>query len=118
MEISKVAVGVLAAACVAGGAGVAYLARPSDPMPPAEQALALDPLGVEQSEATIAEPIAQALAPAPVEPAAARPAPRPAPAPRRESYPSASAERNGAVLAKRRLPASSPWPRTERRGHP
>ena len=110
MEISKVAVGVLAAACVAGGAGVAYLARPSDPPPSAEQVLAAEPLAVEQSEATITEPVAQPLAPPPAEPApvaAPRRTPPPAPAPRRAQAASTS-ERNAGRVAETRAPRPEP----------
>ena len=90
MEISKAAVGFLLGACVAGGAGGAYVAtRQSAPIALASPQAPSEPLAaaarpVEHSEGVLAEPAATApLAPvaAPVSrPAAApaRPAPRPA----------------------------------------
>ncbi len=76
MDISRAAVGVLAAVCVTAGAAVAYLARPSTPVPAAEQAFATESLGVEQSEATVGEvamPLATAIPEQPVaSPRAAR----------------------------------------------
>jgi type IV secretory pathway VirB10-like protein len=62
MEISKAAVGILAAVCLTAGAGGAYLATRTEPAPPPEAiATAGEPSaqpGVEQSEAIVAEPAA------------------------------------------------------------
>lgn len=87
MEISKGALGILAAACIAGGAGAAYIAHRDSGPATATSAPAVSPApanptaGVEQSEGVVSE-----TTPAgPVEgprsaPAPAVPAPRPAPA--------------------------------------
>jgi len=76
MEISRTAAGILAAVCVAAGAGGAFLLTRNDPTPATEAASSLSPAAdapVEQSEAVVAE--APAAAPAPVQGTAA-PAPR------------------------------------------
>jgi hypothetical protein len=77
MEISKAAVGVLAALCVAAGAGGAYFAtRGTEPTPvmAASEGPSISPdpaaATVEQSEAIVSE----AAPPAPVAPAVERPA--------------------------------------------
>ncbi|MBI4263745.1 MAG: hypothetical protein HY657_05185 [Acidobacteria bacterium] len=94
MEFSKAAVGMVAAACVAAGAGGAYLAtRGADPTPAAAAtgapSVSPDPAAatVEQSEAIVTD--APSSAPeAPPTPAAARPA-----APRRGRAPQAASPR-------------------------
>jgi hypothetical protein len=91
MEISKGAIGVLAAICVAGGAGGAYMASRSNPdvAPVATTAsVSPDPAApqVEQSEGLVVEsespvvpvPAAAPPAPAPAATRSTRPAPRPA----------------------------------------
>ena len=79
MEISKAAIGFLAAACLTVGAGGAYLMKHSEPGPETRQTSAVDPAaptaGVEQSEAIVSEPGPSAAAP---ETPAAVPAPQPA----------------------------------------
>lgn len=84
MEISRTAIGVLAAVCIGAGAGTAYFAgRSPSEMAPRESVVAAQPT-VEQSESVVAdeapepEPAALAAPPAPYgEPRAATiPAPR------------------------------------------
>ena len=79
MEISKAAVGFLAAACLTVGAGGAYLMKHSEPGPETQQTSAVDPAaptaGVEQSEAIVSESSLSAAAP---EAPAAVPTPEPA----------------------------------------
>jgi hypothetical protein len=106
MEISKAAIGAIAAVCIGVGAGSAYLLSRPDaggPQPAPGTALQADVPVVEQSEGIIAdetpapEPPPAASAARPAEPGpAASPAPRrterePAPAPRR-ARPEASVE--------------------------
>jgi len=91
MEISKGAIGILAAVCVAGGAGTAYYATrdrvPSEPVTAAAPSVSPDPAAapVEQSEGVVSDattPASSAPAVAPVTPAPASPrsaAPRPRP---------------------------------------
>jgi type IV secretory pathway VirB10-like protein len=94
MEISKGAIGILAAVCVVGGAGTAYYATRDQAAPPpataSAAAVSLDPAvtQVEQSEGVVSDatvpspaspPIAPAAVPAPA-PRAAAPSPRARPA--------------------------------------
>jgi len=78
MEISKTAVGVLAALCIAAGAGGAYLATRGEPGPAAAgteaPVISPDPLAsiVDQSEAIVTDAAAQSLDRTPVPPATAR----------------------------------------------
>lgn len=87
MDISKGAMAIVAAVCVAGGAGTAYYVTRSAPAPAAVSAavpVSPEPSArpVEQSEGVVEEAApAPAFTPSP-EPAPAPPAPRPAPAPR------------------------------------
>ena len=90
MEISKGAIGILAAVCITGGAGTAYYAtrdRVPEPVTAAAPAVSPDPAAtqVEQSEGVVSDatpPASSAPAVAPVPPAPAAPraaAPRPRP---------------------------------------
>jgi type IV secretory pathway VirB10-like protein len=104
MEISRAAIGVLAAACIAGGAGTAYYAtRSQAPVAPAATAPAVSPepiaAPVEQSEGLVNEPGSLPTAP-PASPSVAAPAPArtkaPAtvtPAPRRHNAEAPAPER-------------------------
>lgn len=92
MEISKAAVGVVAALCIVAGAGGAYLATRSEPAPAAAgtaaPAVSPDPLAstVEQSEAIVTDETEQTAGRAPAPPATERrPVPRPAPSRERQA---------------------------------
>lgn len=85
MEISKGAIGVLAALCIAGGAGTAYFATRSNPdIAPAAATSSISPdpaaTQVEQSEGLVGE-----VAPPAASPVVAAPPPAPAPAARRSA---------------------------------
>jgi hypothetical protein len=103
MEISKTTVGVLAALCIAAGAGGAYLASRSEPAPAAAgtegPAVSPDPLAstVEQSEAIVTDNTEQTAGLAPAAPATERRVapPRPA-ASRARQAPIASARPDSA----------------------
>jgi hypothetical protein len=117
MEISKGAIGILAAVCVAGGAGTAYYAARSTPVP--DPIAASTPAGstdpavtqVEQSEGVVSDASNPAAAPATTTPAPA-PAPRSAaPAPRREPAPprpSSAPARNEPLKPVEETPAPAP----------
>ena len=120
MEISKTTVGVLAALCIAAGAGGAYLATRSEPAPAAATGaegpiVSPDPLAstVEQSEAIVADDTEQTAGRAPAPPVTARRA-----APPRAA---ASRERRAPVASVRPDPAPEidtqpvPAPSTETR---
>lgn len=119
MEISKTAVGVLAALCIVAGAGGAYLATRSGPAPVAvgteAPAISPDPLAstVEQSEAIVADDTEQTAGRAPAPPATER---RAAPA-----RPAASRARQPQIASARPDPAPEidtqpvPAPNTETR---
>lgn len=119
MEISKTAVGVLAALCIVAGAGGAYLATRSGPAPVAASteapAISPDPLAstVEQSEAIVTDDSAQTAGRAPAPPATER---RAAPA-----RPAASRARQPQIASTRPDPAPEfdtqpvPAPNTETR---
>jgi len=81
MEISKAAVGILAAACITAGAGSAYFLTRHDPTPATEAAAAAPTAAeapVEQSEAVVSDTLAEApsVAEAPPAPPAAPVSPR------------------------------------------
>jgi type IV secretory pathway VirB10-like protein len=109
MEISKGAVGFLAALCVAGGAGTAYLATRSQPQSPttsASAAVSPDPAvtQVEQSEGLVDAAPPAGNAPAPSLPAAvpatsaAAKSPKPAPRGARPASPAAAPPRQTPAL--------------------
>jgi hypothetical protein len=104
MEISKGAIGILAAICVTGGAGTAYFAsRSTTAVAPTEAAATVSPepavTEVEQSEGLVTE-----VAPPAEAPVAAVPPPRPAPVVRR----------NTAAAPKPRPIAPAPAPESSR----
>ncbi|HTM02315.1 MAG TPA: TrbI/VirB10 family protein [Vicinamibacterales bacterium] len=83
MEISKGAIGILAAACIAGGAGTAYYAtRPAAPAAATASAVSPDPSNapVEQSEGVVSETAAPGTTVSPVAAPAPSPVAKPAPA--------------------------------------
>lgn len=133
MEISKAAVGVLAAVCLTAGAGGAYLATRTDPVPvPEPIATATEASaqpGVEQSEAIVAEPAATPAEAMPIAPEAPAPPviertkpparrtdarqPRSSARPQRpieytDSYPEARVPETPSVLAPALEPAEPP----------
>jgi hypothetical protein len=129
MEISKGAVGILAAVCLTAGATGAYLAsRGSEPATePTSQVHAISPdpalaapgdAGVEQSEGVIADGSAASAVDAPASSPAAK-APAPAPAPRRAAAPEPSRARTTqsapAPATRPQPPIEQPAPREEAR---
>jgi hypothetical protein len=117
MEISKAAVGFLVGACVAAGAGGAFLAtRGAEPGSPSVEAVA-QPAPVDQSEAIVTEPAPVELAEpetvAPVRRAAAPPARTPTPravrnTPQRDTAPTYSAPEPPAAPAPAPAPIEPP----------
>ena len=122
MEISRGAVGILAAVCLTAGAAGAYLAsRGSEPTTEISQAQTVSPdpalaargdVGVEQSEGVIADGPAASAADASVATPAAK---TPAPAPRRAAAPD-----NSRTRTTQRVPAvpARPQPLDPARGRP
>ena len=114
MEISRTAIGVLAAVCIGAGAGTAYFAGRSTGEMATRDSVVAEPPTVEQSESVVVdeapEPVALATPPAPYgEPrAAAAPAPR-VPA-RPEPRPRPAREAEAARPAPAPLPVSRPEP--------
>jgi len=116
MEISKGAIGVLAAVCVAGGAGTAYYGSHRTPVP--DPVTASAPAGspdaaatqVEQSEGVVSDAGNPSIAPAAPTPAPVPPPRSAAPAPRREPAPSraSSVPTNAPVTPVEEAPPAAP----------